>query len=211
VVETTHDRQGDDGLAALGHIWLPLRYARNCLVDSLLWTGMIDVVHVLLKDALEMTVVDDEDMVYTLPTNTPQEALADGIGPRRTDRSPEDLNPARCHDASQQGTVCAVSVSDQVARPSSERRGFSQLLRNPLIGRMPRDSDMNHVAGATVDTEEGKEGPEPEIGERQGSRRPRSRAHGYGGREPRSGSVAAVVELAAYTSGPCVDSHEYPA
>src|SRR5947209_1692299 len=104
VVETTHDRQGDDGLAALGHIWLPLRYARNCLVDSLLWTGMIDVVHVLLKDALEMTVVDDEDMVYTLPTNTPQEALADGIGPRRTDRSPEDLNPARCSDADRNST-----------------------------------------------------------------------------------------------------------
>ena len=52
-----------------------------------------------------MTFAHDQDMVSTLPTHTAQEALADGIGARGTDRSTQDLDTARCRDASQLRTV----------------------------------------------------------------------------------------------------------
>jgi len=83
------------------------------------------VLQELLEKYPRLLASEQSAQITSLPTNTTQEALADGIGPRSTDRSPEDLDPARCRDASQQGTVRAVIVSDQVARPYSERRGFS--------------------------------------------------------------------------------------
>jgi hypothetical protein len=63
VVQTTHDRQGDNALAIPGAVCLHPRYAGNRLVDSLLRSSMIAVLHVLLEDTVAMTVVEDNEIV----------------------------------------------------------------------------------------------------------------------------------------------------
>ena len=111
-----------------------------------MWPNIVDVRTVLSENPATLTVVEDEEVIQALSPDTAQEALAHGSGPWGTDGSPEDPDPARCCDASELGSIRAVVVTDQGARPYSERRRFSPLVRDPHIGWMPCDSHMDHCA-----------------------------------------------------------------
>ena len=111
-----------------------------------MWLNVVDVLNVLSENPAKLTFVEDEEVIQALSPDTAQEALAHGSGPWGTDGSPEDPDPARCCDASELGSIRAVVVTDQGARPYSERRRFSQLVRDPHIGWMPCDAHMDHCA-----------------------------------------------------------------
>ena len=99
-----------------------------------------------MEHTTKVTFVEDEEVIEALPADTAQTALAHGIGAWGTDGSPEDLDPARCRDASDLGTIRAVVVTDQITRSDTKRRRFSQLLGDPRVGRMPGCSHMDHFA-----------------------------------------------------------------
>lgn len=138
MMETAQDLREDDGSAALASIGLHSRQIWNRLVDSLMGTGVIEVLHILLENTREMTFVEDKDVMQTLPADNCQGALADGIGPRGTDRDPEDLDPADRGDTNDLCAVRAVIITNQIAWSNPKGRRLTQLLSNPPVLWMPR-------------------------------------------------------------------------
>jgi hypothetical protein len=67
---------------------------------------------------------------------------------------PADLDPTACRDAGE-------------AWPLPERRRLAQLLRDPLIGGVPRDAEVDDPAGAEFDDEERVGRPEEQVRNRQ--------------------------------------------
>src|SRR5258706_13387175 len=51
-------------------------------------------------------------------------------------------------------TILLVVVADQVARALPERGGVAQLLSDPGVARMRRDTDLNHPPRANFDNDE---------------------------------------------------------
>jgi hypothetical protein len=99
-------------------------------------SSSIEGVHICLKHTTKMALGQDQEMIETLPADTAEEVLAAGIGPGSSKGSSEYLNPAGYRDASQLRTVLAVVITDQIARFHTKRGRFTQLLGDPLVGRM---------------------------------------------------------------------------
>jgi hypothetical protein len=83
VMQSTQDWQGED--LAIISIWKdrPAIPFWNLLVDALMWPGSIEVLHVGMKDAVQLLLVKDEQVIETLATHTAQKAFTDGISARR--------------------------------------------------------------------------------------------------------------------------------
>jgi hypothetical protein len=80
MVESAQDRHG--------HNW-PIpgvgwqnggRWIRNLLVQSLMWSCLIEVGNVGLEDAEEVLFMEDQQMIKAFPAYTPQEAFTVRIG-----------------------------------------------------------------------------------------------------------------------------------
>ena len=138
MVETTHHGHGEDGRRVLPWIRRCLDGSWNRLLDPLMRPGVIVVVHVLSEHPAKMALVQDQEMIETLPADTAEEALTDGSGSGSMTRSPEHLDSARCRDASYRGAVRAVVVTDEGAGCLAKWRRFTELLGDPLIRRMGR-------------------------------------------------------------------------
>ena len=162
-METAQDRQGDDIPRVLAWIRRHLCCGWNHVFESLMRSGLIEVVNILSEDPAKMAFEEDKQMVQALAADTAEEAFTDGIGPWRVERSREHLDPAGSNQASDQGTVLAVIVTHQIPRLLSKRRGLLQLLGDPRIGWMPGHSDMHNFARAELDDDEGKERPKAEV------------------------------------------------
>ena len=116
----------------------------NALITSLVWTGKIEVVHLLAEHPAKLTFVEDEEVIQALPADTAEEALAARIGSGGTDRSLENCDASRCGNASQLGTVRAVVIAHAGARCLSKRGGFTEVLGDPFVGRMPGHPDVDN-------------------------------------------------------------------
>jgi hypothetical protein len=53
---------------------------RNLLLDALMWSCLVEVRHIGIEDAVELLLMEDEQMIEALTPHTTQEPLTDGIG-----------------------------------------------------------------------------------------------------------------------------------
>jgi hypothetical protein len=132
----------------------------------------IEVRDVFVKDTMHLTLVQDEEVIEALATDTPEEPFTDGIGSWSMDGSPEHLDAASFGYASKLGPVLPVVVAQEEARPFSPWCCFPQLLCHPGISRMAGDSNMHNSTGAKLDDKERKHLPKPHIDDRQDVARP---------------------------------------
>ena len=92
---------------------------------------------------LEMPVVEDDDMIEHVATDTPNEPLAVGILPG-TARRNFDLFDAHVLDSLLKGlTVDRISISQQVTRRGVPGKGLDYLLCSPLRRWVFRDIKMH--------------------------------------------------------------------
>ncbi len=77
------------------------------------------------------------------------------------------LDPAACRHRSEVGAVLRVVVTNQKLWQFPKRRRLPQLLRDPIIRRRPRDTDMHDAPRAKLRDEEGEERAEEDIMELQ--------------------------------------------
>ncbi len=68
------------------------RLARNLLVDALVRSSVVEIMDVLLHDAIGMPFTEDDEVIQTFAPETAQEALADRIGLGRAIGSAEYIN-----------------------------------------------------------------------------------------------------------------------
>ncbi len=124
----------------------------------------IEVGYIPIEHALQLLLIEDQQVVEAFLSYTPQEAFADRIGSGSVIGRVENLNSTCCRHTSEAGPIFAVVITNQILRSLSIRGGFSKLLCHPGIGRGSSNSDMDHPSRLQFDEEERKERSKEEIG-----------------------------------------------
>lgn len=117
----------------------------------------VEIRGVGLQNAIQLPLVQNEQVIETLPPHAPQKALTARIGSRRVERGPEYLDPGPACYTCEERTKLAVVVPDQIFGRLPEGRCFSKLLSHPGISRKARHPDVDHPPGLQFDEEEGEE------------------------------------------------------
>src|ERR1051326_2646135 len=127
-------------------------------------TYTVEVRCIRLEDADELLLVQDQQVIETLPAHAPQKAFAVCVGTRSAERCSQKLDPSSLRHPVKEHTKLAVVVMDQESGCLSIGRCFPELLRNPSIGGMTSHSDMQDFSTLQFNDEEGKQRAEEEIG-----------------------------------------------
>ena len=115
---------------------LPYPLMRSCLVE---------VHYILIEHALELLLVEDQQVVKAFLSHTPQEALADRIGSWCMKRRFEYLDGTRCSHPSKTWSKFTIIITNQILWRLLIRGSFSEVLRHPGISRRSGHSDMDHL------------------------------------------------------------------
>ena len=80
-MQSTQDWQGED-LASLviQRNRLPISFW-DLLSDSLMWSGLIEVLDIGTQDTMQLLLLQDEQVIEALATHAVQKAFTDSIGP----------------------------------------------------------------------------------------------------------------------------------
>src|SRR5215470_12182109 len=81
---------------------------RDLLLDPLMRPGPVEVVYVCMEDALELLLLQDEQMIETFATHTAQKPFTDGVGTRGVIGRFEYLDATRLGNPSKVHTKFAI-------------------------------------------------------------------------------------------------------
>ena len=137
------------------------------LLDALMRPCSVEVVHIGVEHALELLLMQDEQMIEALTPYTAEEALTDGIRARGVIWRFEHLNVTRIGNPSEAHTKLAVVITDEVLRPHTKGGGFPKLLCSPSVSGISCYADMDHFARVQFDDEESEQRVEEEIRDRK--------------------------------------------
>ena len=163
MVEPTQDREGED-LAALGIWW---QWLWSLLLDALMRPGSVEAVPIRVEHALELLLMQDEQMIEALTPYTAEEPLTDGIRARDVIRSFKNLNVTRLRNPSEAHPKLAIVITDEVLRPHTKGGGFPKRFGSPSVGGRSCHADVDHFARVQFDDEEGEQRVEEEIRDRE--------------------------------------------
>ena len=115
---------------------------------------LIEVDHIRIEHALELLLMQDEQMIEAFLTNTSQEAFTDGIGSGSVNGGFEQLDATGPRHTSEARPKFGIVITNQVLGCVPIGGGFSQLLRHPGIGMGSSDANVNHLARFQFDNKE---------------------------------------------------------
>ena len=119
MVQSSHDRTSNYLLACIlrgRNRPEPFRYL---LRNPLMWACLVEVPHIRIQNALELLLLQNQQVVQAFLSHTPQEALADRIGAWRMIRRFQYLDAAGCGHARETGSELGITITDEILRPSS--------------------------------------------------------------------------------------------
>ena len=146
MMEPAQDRVGED-LPTCGIWWQWLSWwYRDLLLDPLMRPGSVEVHHICVEHALELLLLQDEQVIETLSTYATQKPFTDGIGPWGVVGGFQDLDAAGCGHARETGSKFVITIANEILRPLSIGGCLSQLLCGPSISRRASDHHMNDSA-----------------------------------------------------------------
>ena len=93
-------------------------------------TGVI-IVQVLAKDSAKVGLIEDNDMIQTIPTNGSDHAFNERILPRRARRRDHILDIETLDPPLDSFSINSISVSQEVARSRIEPKRLNDLLSCP--------------------------------------------------------------------------------
>ena len=125
--------------------------------------GSVEVVQIRVEHALELLLIQDEQMIEALTSHTAKESLTDGIGARSVKRSFENLDATGLGNPREGHPKLAIVITDKILRPHTKGGGFPKLLCCPSIGGRSCDADVDHFARVQFDDEEGEQRTEEKI------------------------------------------------
>ena len=118
----------------------------NLLPNALMRSCLVEVGHIRIEHAVELPLMQDQQVVQTFLPHTAQEAFADRIGSWRMIRCFEYLDATCCRHTSKARPKFAIVITNQILRRLPIRGGFSQLLGHPGIGRRACHAHMDDLA-----------------------------------------------------------------
>ena len=140
---------------------------RESAAQALDRSGLIEVHDVGFEKAVQLLLLQDQEMIQAFSSHAPQKAFADGISSRRPIRRSKHLISLVVATACKMLPECAVIIPDQIFWRRAIWSCFSQLVRNPGIGRRSCHIHVNHLPRLQFDNEEGEKWTKEEIGHLQ--------------------------------------------
>jgi hypothetical protein len=86
--------------------------------------GSVEVVYICVEHAVELPLLQDEQMIEALTPYTPEKPLTDGIRARGEIRSCENLDVTRLGKPREAHPKLAVVITDEVLGPHTKGGGF---------------------------------------------------------------------------------------
>jgi hypothetical protein len=127
--------------------------------------GSVEVAYISVEYPLELLLMQDEQVIETLASHTPEKAFTDGIRSRGVIRGFENLNITRLRNSREAHPKLAIMITDEVLLPLAIGGGLPKLLCDPSVGRTSCDADVDHSARFQFDNEEGEQGAEKQVGD----------------------------------------------
>jgi len=126
-------------------------------VECAVWPRSVVVRRVFHQDEPEVPLVHNDQVVQTLPSQRPDEALGDRVRLRCLHRRQDglDADPGGARDEG--GTVATVTVAEEVLRLVAPRRGGDELAPDPVGGRMCSHIEVDEPPSVMGDEEEHEE------------------------------------------------------
>ena len=118
---------------------------RDLLLNTLMRSCPVEVRHIRIEHALELLLVENEQVIKAFLPHTPQKAFANRIGSGSVIRCFKNLDGTRGRHTSETGAKFAIIITNQILRYLPIWRGFSKLLRNPRIGGRPCHAHVDHL------------------------------------------------------------------
>ena len=132
-----------------------------------LWSGSVEIVSIRVEHAVELLLMQDEQMIKVLTSHTAQEPLTDGISSRGVIGGFENLDVTGSSQPRETHSKLALVITDEVFRTHPIGSDFSKLLCRPSVGGRACHTHVDHFARVQFDKEEGEQRAEEEIGDRQ--------------------------------------------
>ena len=120
-----------------------------------------------IEDALELPLMQDQQVIEALMLDTAEEALTNGIGTRGVIGCFENLDATCLGNPCEGHPKLAIIITDEILRTRAIGGGLPKLLRRPSVGGRSCHADMDHFAGVQFDNEEGEQRVEEEVSDRQ--------------------------------------------
>jgi hypothetical protein len=86
--------------------------------------GMVEVLDIRVEYALELLLLQDEQVIEALTTHTPQKAFADGIRSRSVRRCSENLDVTCFRNPREAQSKLAIVLPNEILRTRSRGGGF---------------------------------------------------------------------------------------
>ena len=167
MVEPTQDREGED-LATCLRCWHGSSLLLgNLLLDTLVRSCLVEVVHIRVEHAVELLLLQDKQMIETLAPYTAQKPFTYGIGSWRVIRRFQDLNAASLGNPREGHAKLAIVITDEVLRTDTKSGSLSKLLCRPSICGKARHADVDYSPRVQFDNEEGEQRTEEQVSHRE--------------------------------------------
>ncbi len=105
---------------------------------------LVEVVHIRLEDAVELPLLQDEQVIEALTPHTAQKPLTDGIGSRGVIGGFENLDVTRSSQPRETHSKLAIVITDEVFRTHPIGSGFS----NRYVPSKRRWEIVSHPRGS---------------------------------------------------------------
>src|SRR5260370_14294320 len=125
--------------------------------------GSVEVVHIRVEHAVELLLMQDEQMIEALTPYTAEESLTDGIRARGGIWGFKNLNVTRLRNPSEAHPKLAVVITDEVLRPRTIGGGFPQLLCRPSLTGISFPPVMGHFTRPRFDDSKAEQRREEKI------------------------------------------------
>jgi hypothetical protein len=145
MVESTHSRKSNYLAPCMMRGMSRTARFRKLLPNPLMRSCPVEVHHILIEHALEPPLAEDQQMVKTFLSHTPQEGFTLRIGSWRRKRRFENLDGTRGRHPRKTWSKFAIVITNQILRCLPIRCSFSELLRNPGIGRRSCHAYVDHL------------------------------------------------------------------
>jgi len=126
-------------------------------------SGFVKVFTVLSETLSHLRLRNNDDIVQTFPSSTPDKSLTKGICSRGANRNPENFRPACLSNVVKLKSKLIIIVSYQKTRSFGERCSFSQLLCYLLSTWRSSDRKTDYASRSQFDSKECKYGLKEDV------------------------------------------------
>ena len=84
------------------------------MLTTLMWSGLIEIDHIGFEEAMELPLVEDQEMIQTCSPHAPQKPFTDGIRLRRPVRDSKHLDATCCRHSRKIRVEFPVVIPNQI-------------------------------------------------------------------------------------------------